>query len=153
MPLRMLPDMVFPVTPQQVNALMDNLVQLNLVEGGINERQQFALGINFHVYDLLVKTQGRIDYTGREGHRRMMQDATIFCGSGNPVATRHGDLAAAHLSVDYNDTQARLKGAGLPALPSQVSDLLGMCADLAVFPPREERRILLLLDYLSKKSP
>jgi hypothetical protein len=36
-------------------------------------------------------------------------------------------------------------------LPITVNDLLGMCADLAVFAPRDERRVLLLLDYLSKK--
>jgi hypothetical protein len=147
----MLPDIVFPITGKSINALMDNLVQLNLVEGGINERQQFALGINFHVYDLLVKTAGKINYTGRDGHARMMQDAMSFAGC-NPAITRHGDLAAAHLSVDFHDTQKRLSEAGLPLLPITVNDLLGMCADLAVFAPRDERRVLLLLDYLSKKQ-
>jgi hypothetical protein len=146
----MLPDLTFPIKGIAINPLMDNLVQLNLVEGGINERQQFALGINFHVYDLFVKSGQKIDYRGRDGHQRMIQDAFNFAGC-NPAITRHGDLAAAHLAVDYHDCQKRLADAGQPALPNQVSDLLGMCADLAVFPPRDEKRILLLLDYLSKK--
>lgn len=147
----MLPDLTFPLTPHSANPLMDNLVQLNLVDAGLNERQQFALGINFHIFDLLVKTRGQIDYRGPDGHRRLIQDAMSFVGSGNPVATRHGDLSAAHLSVDYHDTQKRLGGAGYALLSDSVSNLLGMCADLTVFPPQTERRVLLLLDYLSKK--
>lgn len=75
-----------------------------------------------------------------------------YCGSGAPIVTRHGDLAAAHLSVDFNDTQIRLKQAGYPLLPAAVNDLLAMSADLAAFPPQTERRVLLLLDFLSKKS-
>lgn len=146
--LRMLPDLAFPIGQGSINALMDNLVQLNLVDAGLNERQQFALGINFHIYDLLAKKG--LDYTGPAGHNRMMADSMAFVG-GAPVVTRHGDLAAAHLSVDYHDTQRRLAEAGLRPLPADVNLLLAMCADFTTFPPQIERRVLLLLDYLSKK--
>lgn len=150
MALRLLPDPVFPITPAQINPLMDNLVQLNTLDAGVNERQQFALGINFHIFDLLAKSKGAIDYRGPDGHRRMIGDAFAYSG-GSPVVTRHGDLTAAHLAVDFNDTQMRLKEAGLELLPADVNTLLAMSADIAVFPPQTERRILLLLDYLSKK--
>ena len=149
--LKLLPDMVLPVTQAQVNPLMDNLVQVNILDGALSERTQRALGIYFHTFDLWCKSGGKIDYRGRDGHRRLVEDAMRFCGSGNPVATRHGDLAAAHLSIDWSDTQVRLKAAGMPLLSANVSDLIGQCPDLAEFSKETEARTGLLMDYLGKK--
>lgn len=149
--LRLLPDLVLPVTPSQVNPLMENLVQLNILEAGLNDRYQRALSILFHTYDTFVKTHGRVDYLGLEGRKRMMQDAMAFCGHGNPVATRHGDLAAAHLAIDYHDTQERLRAAGIAPLPAVVSDLISMCMDLTTFSSQDEIRANLLLDYMGKR--
>lgn len=150
--LRLLPDMVFPVTQKQVDPLMDNVVQLNVLDAGVTINQQKALSLFFHIYDLYVKSGGAINYQGKDGHNRLVQDAMNFVGLGNPVATRHGDLPAAHLSIDFHDTQTRLKQAGLPQLPYAVNDLIALCADLAVFPAQTENRVGLLMDYLGKRK-
>ena len=97
--LRLLPDMVFPVTVKQFDPLMEDLVQMNILDGALSDKVQRGIGLYLHTFDLWVKSNGNIDYLGREGHQRLVQDAMTFCGPGNPVAIRHGDLAAAHLSL------------------------------------------------------
>lgn len=149
--LKLLPDLVYPITQSQSDALMDNIVQLNLMEGSLTEKQQRGLGLFFHIFDIWVKTGGRIDYRSREGHYQLVNDCMSFVGSGNPVATRYGDLPAAHLAIDFHDTMMRLKSASLPLLSMNVNDLLDQCADLAEYPPEMEKRIGLLLDYLGKR--
>lgn len=150
MGLRMLPDLVAPITNRQINALMDNIMQLNTVDAGIHERYQRALTINFHIYDLFVKSHGKWDYRGLDGLNRLTQDAMSFIG-GSTIASKHGDLPAAHLAIDYHDTQSRLAGAGMATLSHEVNDLLLMSRSLADLPPQTEQRIALLLDYLSKR--
>ncbi len=150
MSLRLLPDLTWPITPASINALMDNVQKLNTLDAGVHERYQRALTIQFHVYDLLVKSHGRIDYTGDEGRKRMVQDAFAFIG-GSTIATKQGDLAAAHLSIDYSDTQCRLFEHGLTMLSPDVNELISLSRDLADFPAQTEQRIALLLDYLSKR--
>ncbi len=150
MSLTLLPDLTFPVARNAIDPLMTNLVQLNTIDAALGENMQRALGLMLHTWDLWVKSGGRIDYRGVGGHERLKQDAeTFLCGS--PVATRNGDLSAAHLSIDYHDTQVRLKGLGLPPLPSSVNDLLKLCQDLYGLSLQDEKRIGLLLDYLGKK--
>lgn len=150
MPLRLLPDLLFPIRPGSINALMDNVQMLNIVDAGLNDRLQRALTLNFHIFDLYVKSGGGIDYRGEEGQQRMVQDAASFIG-GSTIASKHGDLAAAHLSIDYHDSQSRLKQADLPLLPSDVNQLIHMSRKLAEMPPQTEQRVALLLDYLSKR--
>lgn len=148
--LRMLPDLTFPVRPGSIDPLMDNVVQLNICDAGLNDRLQRALTLNFHIFDLYVKSGFKIDYRGEEGQRQMVADAMAFVG-GSTIATKHGDLAAAHLSIDYHDTQSRLAGASLPLLSSNVNDLIGASRKLADMPAQTEQRVALLLDYLSKR--
>ncbi len=153
MALKILPDLTFPIMPAQCNPLMSNVVQINIIEAGWNERFQRALGIHFHIFDTYVKSGGKIDYRGLEGHRKLLQDAMTFCGSGNPIATKHGEIAAAHLSIDYSDTQIRLKQAGLPAISDEPNELLNQCVDLSNFAPQDEVRVGLFMDYIGKRSP
>ena len=150
--LTLLPDLKFPVTQAQFDPLMNNLVQLNIIDGALNEKVQRGLGLFLHTHDLWCKSGGRIDYRGPAGHARLMQDAMTFCGSGNPVATRHGDLAAAHLSIDFSDTQVRLKAHGMTLLSWDVNDLINQCRDLSEYSPELEKRVGLLMDMLGKKS-
>lgn len=150
MSLRMLPDLVFPIRPDSINPLMDNVQQLNIVDAGIPERVQRALTLNFHIFDLYVKSGGRLDYRGEDGRQRLVQDAASFIG-GSTIATKHGDLAAAHLSIDYHDSQSRLKQAGMPLLPSDVNALVELSRKMADFPSQTEQRVALFLDYLSKR--
>lgn len=152
MALKLLPDMVLPVSGKQVNPLMDSVVQMNILDAALSGRVQRALGLYFHTFDLWCKSNGKIDYRGRDGHRRLVEDAMRFVGTGNPVATRHGDLAAAHLAIDWSDTQIRLTQAGMPLLSSNVSDLVGQCPDLAEFSEETEKRTGLLMDYLGKRQ-
>lgn len=149
--LTLLPDIAFPVNHSQADRLNDDIVQLNLLDAGITEKQQRGLGLYFHTFDLWVKSRGKIDYRGDEGHRRLVEDAMRFVGTGNPVATRHGDLAAAHLSLDWHDCQMRLKGIGQPMLSSDVNVLLNECRSLCEFHVEQEKRTGLLMDYLGKK--
>ena len=107
-----LPDITWPVTKAKANTLMVDVQQLNILEGGLSEPSQRGLGIYFHTFDLWVKSKGKIDYRGVDGHRRLVEDAMRFVGTGNPVATKHGDIAAAHLSLDWHDTQMRLDKKG-----------------------------------------
>ena len=151
--LKLLPDIKFPVTSAQTNAMMDNLVQLNVLDAGVPDRGQKALDILLHTYELKAKTAGVIDYTGQDGHRRLLQDAMNFVGDGSPIVTRHGDMRAAHLAIDYSNTQIVLKSSGMTAIASDVNALLDLCRDLMSFPMRTEERMGLFLTYLKKKSP
>ena len=132
---------------------MDSVVKLNLLDAGLPDRAQKALDIVLHTYELKAKTGSVIDYTGENGHARLLQDAMSFVGDGCPIVTRHGDLQAAHLAIDYSNTQIILQNAGLPLLPSNTNDLLNLCRGLMAFPMRTDERMGLLLTYLKKKSP
>jgi hypothetical protein len=150
--LKLLPDVVYPVTSKTFDPLMTGLVQLNTIDAGLSEPEQRALGIYLHAIDIYVKTKGAIDYRGIDGHQRLIQDAFNFCGTGNPAATRHGDLAAAHLCIDWHDTMVRSIQTGLPLLPNDTATLLLDSRDLRGLAPMEEKRVGLFLDYLGKKS-
>ncbi|HUD83437.1 MAG TPA: hypothetical protein VMQ67_08030 [Candidatus Saccharimonadales bacterium] len=130
---------------------MENVVLLNNIDAAIPEPTQRALGIMLHTHDLWCKSGGKIDYRGRDGHARLFQDAMNFCGTGNPVATRVGDLSAAHLAIDWSDTQVRLAEKKMPPITDNVNDLIVMCRDLSELTVMDEKRIGLLLDALGKK--
>ena len=144
--------MTFPVTGKQFDPLMDGVVQLNLIDGTLTEPQQRAIGLFLHVFDLYVKSGGKINYMGRDGHERLKQDAMTFCGTGNPVATRHGDIAAAHLAIDWSDTAIRCASVGLPSPPNTSQGLLVGCIDLCGLTTTDEKRVGLLMDFLGKKA-
>ncbi len=148
--LKLLPNLVFPITPRTINPLLDNLFQLNLIDAGLNEPQQRALGIYLHAYDLFVKSKGAIDYRNRDGHERLKQDAKTFCPA-DSLLTRHGDLAAAHLAIDWHDTMCRTKEMGLPPLPDTLNGLMPGCIDLCGLSIAEEKRLGLFMDMLGKK--
>jgi hypothetical protein len=132
---------------------MDCVVQLNILDAGITEPVQRALSLHLHVFDLWVKSKGKLDYRGVYGHRRLIDDAMAFCGTGNPVITKHGDLAAAHLALDYSDTAIRIhQTPGMAQIPSDVSQLMEGCTDLYGLSMIDEKRVGLLMDYLGKKS-
>ncbi len=150
MSLRLLPDLTFPITQAQINPLMDNVQQLNTLDAGIPDRTQRALTLFFHVHDLFVKSHGKIDYRSEDGRVRMVQDAVTFVG-GSTIASKQGDLPAAHLSIDYHDTVSRLAAAGLPPIPSDVNALIYLSRKMADYPPQTEQRVALLLDILSKR--
>jgi hypothetical protein len=152
MSLIVLPDLKFPVTSKQADSLMVDVVQLNLVDAGINERQQKALDIMLDTYELKAKSGGKIDYTSGEGHRLLFEHAMTFVGDGSPVTTRHGDLRAAHLAIAFNNAQMKLKAAGMPALTHEVALLLELCKDFAVSPLRTEEKMGVYLSYLQKRS-
>jgi hypothetical protein len=149
--LKILPDLVYPITQQQCNPLLESVVKLNLLDAGVTPIQQKGLALFFHIYDIFVKSSGKIDYRGKQGHARLVQDAMTFVGPGNPIGTRHGDLPAAHLALDFSDVQVRLRDAGMPLLPASVNDLLVMCADLCSYPQVTENRVGVLMDYIGKK--
>lgn len=149
--LRVLPKLIFPVTPGQVAPLMDGVVQLNLMDGTLTEPQQRALGIYLHIFDLYVKSQGKIDYRGVAGHERLKQDAMTYSG-GSPIVTRHGDLAAAHLAIDWSETAVRCRQYGLPPPPNTTSDMLTECIDLCGLSVEMEKRVGLLMDILGMKT-
>lgn len=152
MALSLLPNLVFPITGKQVHALMDNLVQLNALDAGLSDRDQKALDIVLDTYEIKAKTNGLVDYTGDDGHARLFQDAMIFCGDGNPVVTRHGDLRAAHLAIAYNNAQVCLKNIGMPALTDDRNELVRLARKITVLPLRTEERMGLFLSYLDKKK-
>lgn len=147
--LTLLPDLTFPVTSKQADALMTDMVKLNFMEAGLNERQQRGLSILLHVLDVYVKTHGRFDYRGQDGHRRLFDDATSIAGSG--LGRRIGDLEACHIALDWHDCQMRLKAAGQPPISGDVNELLNQCRDLIQLSVDDEKRISLLLDYASKR--
>lgn len=150
MSLRVLPDLTFPITPNQVNPLMDNVQQFNVMDAGVDPRTQKALDLMFHAYELLADTGGRVDYTGQAGHARLFQDAVNLIPE--MLITKHGDLRAAHLGIDFNNAQAKLKKAGMPLLTDNRDDLIFQCRDLLTLPLRSEERMGLLLSFLAKKT-
>jgi hypothetical protein len=152
MALRLLPDLTFPITSKQCDGLIDLVVQLNILDAGLTERDQKALDIVLETYELKAETGGVIDFTGEVGQQALFQAAMNFCGTGNPIITRHGDLRAAHLGINYHNAQVKLKKAGMPALSNIVNDLLILGRKIAVFPPQTEDRMALLLSYMQKKK-
>ena len=148
--LKLLPDLVWPLTSRQIEPLMESLVQLNLIEGGLSRSQQKSLAILFGISDRWVKSSGKLDYRGKDGHARLLDDAVRFVGA-TPIVTRHGDLPASHLALDYNDSQLRLQSAGQAALPSDRAALLEMVRDFCEMPLQIQEQILVLLDYLAKR--
>ncbi len=132
---------------------MQAVVRLNIIDSGLSERSQKALDIELHVHEILADTGGAVNYTGQDGHRRLVQDAMSFVGEGCPIVTRHGDLKAAYLAIGFNDAQFKLFRAGKPMLSDDVPTLLNQVRDLMVMPPRTEDRIGLFLAYLRKKDP
>ena len=150
--LTLLPDLVYPVTGAQINALMDNVVQLNLVDAGLTSRDQDAIDIMLDCYEIKAKTNGAIDYTGLDGHRRLHEDAMRLVNDGNPIMTRHGDMTAAHVAIGYHDAQINLRTAGMPLLSSNRNDLIALSRDILQFPKRTEARMALFLRYLRKKK-
>ena len=149
--LKLLPTLTFPITHNQVNGLYDGVVQLNVLDAGLSDRSQKALDIVLDTYEIKAKTSGAIDYTGPGGHLRLFQDAMNFVGDGNPIATRHGDMRAAHLAINWNNTQVALANAGMTLLSADVNQLILLCRDFTVLPLRSEDRIGLFLSYLRKK--
>lgn len=148
--LKTLPNLVFPINNRQTGPLMDGVQQLNVVDAGIDPRTQKALDILLHAVELYADTGGAIDYTGQQGHARLCQDAVSFVPE--MLVTKHGDLRAAHLALDFNNAQAKLKKAGFPLLTGDVNMLVNQCRDILQFPLRMEERMGLLLSYLSKRS-
>lgn len=153
MPLTKLPQISFPVRPQQVNPLMENVAKFSVIDFGIAERMQKALDLEFHAQEIKADTGGAIDYTGRAGHAKLAQDAMTFVGDGCPIVTRHGDLKAAYLAIAWNDAQAKLAAAGMPLLSDDVNTLLTTVQDILTMPQRTEDRMALFLSYLRKKPP
>lgn len=149
--LKILPNFRYPITLDQFNPLMDNLVQLNILDAGLNDKTQRGIGLYLHTYDLWVKSRGVIDYRGPKGHQRLVEDAMTFCGHGNPVATRHGDLAAAHLAIDWHDTQVRCMQNNMQLLTTDRAALWGEARELCEYSPEMEKRVGLLMDWLGKK--
>ena len=147
--LTLLPDLTYPITSKQADALMNCMVKLNFMEAGLNERQQRGLAILLHVIDVCTKTRGKFDYRGQDGHRRLFDDSTSIAGSG--LGRRLGDLPACHLALDWHDCQMRLKASGQPPISGDVNELLNQCRDLIQLSVDDETRVSLLLDYCSKR--
>jgi hypothetical protein len=152
MSLTTLPDLSFPVTSSQVAGLMNNVVQLNFVDAGLNQLMQRAIGILLDTIEIYAKSGGRINYLGKEGQARLFQDAMTFAGPQTCLATRKGDLQASHLAIDWNNATKRLQQAGLTiVLPNNVSELLDMAKDLIPLPSQTDDSIGVLIRYLQKK--
>lgn len=149
--LKTLNNPAFPITIAQFNPLMDNLVRLNILDAALNDKIQRGMGLYLHTFDLWVKSKGVINYLGPEGHNRLMEDAGTFCGRGNPVATRHGDLAAAHLAIDWHDTTMRCKQMGIPGPSTDVNVLVNECRMLSEYSAEDSKRTGLLMDWLGKR--
>lgn len=147
--LKILPPLRFPITSSTVNPLMDAIVQLNRLDAGIPEPTQNALSLYLHVFDLYVKSKGAIDYRGKSGHERMKQDALRFAAS--EIVTRHGDLSAAHLAIDWSDTAIRCVQNNMTLPASDVNQLISDSRDLVGLSIQMEKQIGLLFDYAGKK--
>jgi hypothetical protein len=147
--LKILPKLKSPVNAHSIDPIMDLLVQLNRLDAGIPEQTQNALSIYLHVFDIYVKSKGAIDYRGKAGHERLKQDAVRFAPS--QIVTRHGDLAAAHLAIDWSETAVRCTQTGLPLPSSDVNQLLADSKDLVGLSGQLEKQIGLLLDNAGMK--
>lgn len=148
--LNTLPPIHFPITSQQISALMDGVQQLNTIDAGLDHLQQKTLDNVLHVYELLADTHGKLDYRGEEGQRRLYQEAVTFVPEA--LITKHGDLRAAHLVINYNNAQAKLKKHGFPLLTTSKDELINMGRYLVALPLRTDERISLYLNYLAKKT-
>ena len=147
--LKILPKLTFPVNASSINPLMEGVVKLNRLDAGIPEGVQSALAIYLHVFDIYVKSHGKLDYRGKDGHERLKQDAARFCGT--EVITRHGDLMAAHLAIDWSETTVRCIQNGMPLPSPDVNQLLADSRDLMNLDARIEKQIGLLLDMAGMK--
>ncbi len=163
MPLKLLPELIFPVTRAQANPLIESMTQLNFVYAGIDERTQKALGILLKTIELFVDTKGVRDYLGAAGQRLLFQDSESLVGEGTGISTRIGDLRAAGLAIDFHN--AALKWNARPEtikkslssfistdLPVDVHRLRELCSTLAQLPPRKLDEIGLMLSYLRKDT-
>ena len=150
MPLTMLDNATLPMNPQQAHKLLDNVVQLNNLDSGCNERMQRAIGLLLEIHSLFAKTRGQWDFTGRAGHERLKDVSMAFVGPGNHIITRYQDLSAAHLAIDYHNCQARMISEGLQPLPDRVDQLLELCADLYQWAEPMEQRADLTLSFIKK---
>lgn len=148
--LSTLPPIHFPLTFQQVGALMDFVQKMNVVDAGVDPRTQKAADIEFHIYELLADTRGTRDYRGRDGHARLVQESMAFIPE--QLVTKHGDLRAAHLAINYNNAQAKLKRHGFAPMTDNRDTLVNECRDLLAFPLGTEERVSLYLNYLAKKT-
>lgn len=148
--LTTLPPITFPITSKQVGGLMDCVQQLNVVDAGLDPRRQHNLDILLHLHELYADTHGQLDYRSPDGHRRLVQDSITFVPE--QLVTKHGDLRAAHLAINFNNAQAKLKRRGYPMLSYDVNELINQCRDFEAFPLGTEQRISLMLNYLAKKT-
>lgn len=148
--LKILPPIAFPITASSIDPLMSSLVQLNKLDAGLPESTQNGLAIFLHVFDLYVKSGGKIDYRSSAGLERLKGDAMRFAPS--QIVTRHGDLTAAHLSVDWSDTAIRATQVGLPLPSSDVNQLLHDSREFLGMTIQLERQIGCFLDYAGKKT-
>ncbi len=158
MPLKLLPELVFPVTRAQANPLIESMTQLNFVYAGIDERTQKALGILLKTIELLVDTKGVRDYMGAEGQRQLFQDSESLVGEGTGISTRIGDLRAAGLAIDFHNAATKWNASGMghkvfrEFMPTEVHRLRELCSTLAQLPPRKLDEIGLMLSYLRKDT-
>lgn len=149
--LKLLPDITFPVTSPQINGLMDGVLSLNVLDAGLSPRLQKALDIVLETYELKATSGGKHDYTGRSGNQKLYQDALSFVSEGSGLVTRHGDLRAAHLAINWHNAQKKLEKAGLPLMSAVVNDLVAESIEISNFQPQTEERMGLFLSYLQKK--
>ena len=152
MPLVLLENLVFPLDATHTDELLHNTVQFNILGKGLTERQQRALGLHFDIHGLHAHSRGILDYRGRKGHERLKTDAMAVMGAGNPIFTRYGDLHAAHLAIDYHNTQIRLKKSGMPLMPMETEALLADCIDLVQLPEKLEERLDMYLRWAKRAS-
>lgn len=148
----LLPDLRYPVDHRQAEALWENMGKLNVLDAGHDERTQRAIGILLDAYEVAAKKGPSWDYVGSRGaHQRLIEDAVKFAGPGTFV-TRHGDLAACHLAIDWNNSVITCDRAKYPEPPNNVTGLVSESRFFSELPPQLEVKIDLYLRYLKKKS-
>ena len=148
MALITLPNAVLPLTSDQADGIRTNMVQLNILDAGLNEQKIRAIGLEFKIQELNAKTRGAWNFTGRDGHERIKDAAMAF--THGAMVTRYFDLLAAHVAIDYHNCVVKLRNAGLPPIPNTVDGLLELTMDLAHWPPQMEERVDLVLSFLKK---
>jgi len=155
MSLKLLPELIFPVTRAQSAPLIESVTQLNFVYAGIDERTQKALGILFKTIELFVDTKGDRNYLGTNGQKQLFQDSESLVGDGTGISTRIGDLRAAGLAIDFHNAKTKwdkiIDGIDNP-LPCDVHKLRELCSTLAQLPSRKLDEIGLMLSYLRKDT-